>query len=262
MRTKQKLLCLVGLVFSIYLFFPVFAAAENEEEEKIRVNGIRVHQDALTLSLGETDQVTVTVYPGNATDKTVYWKLSDPQIVDMTDLGHTARINALAPGTTVLTAITRDGGFYDSCTITAIVLVRTLVLETTQLTLSPGEEFQLDFTIEPPDATDQRISWESTEPIVAVVNEAGLVTALQEGETRIIARSMQDELISAYANLTVVPEAPEEEEDEEDIMPAEPEPETETDQEKYDINWLLTGGLIAVLLVAALAVIFFLRRRK
>ncbi len=258
----------MGLLFSISFLLPAFAAAENEKEEKIRVNGIRVHQDELILPLGETDQVTVTVYPGNATDRTVYWKLGDPQIADLTVSGHTARVNALAPGTTILTATTRDGGFYDSCTITAIVLVRTLVLETTQLTLSPGEKFQLNYTIEPPDATEKSVVWESTEPIVATVNEEGLVTALQEGETRIIVRSVQDEMISAYANLTVltgssVVEEPDQTPEEPAEMESEAvaEPDAEPDQGGTR-NWLPAGGLVAVFLLVALTVLLLLRRRR
>ncbi len=255
MRVKLKHIYLLWLVFILCLIVPAFTAAVEE----IRVTGIRVHQDALTLPLGERDIVTVTVYPGNATDDGVYWKVSDPQIIAVTDLGHSAEVNALTPGTAVLTAVTRDGGFYDSCEITTIVLVRTLSMELSSIDLSVGEEFQLSVTIEPPDATDQRLIWESTEPTVATVSEEGNVIALREGETRIVARSMQDETITDYVDVTVLSAAlvaPDP--DTAPTMPVQPAPAPG----EGSLNRLLIGGLSAVVLAAALAVVFLVRHKK
>ena len=266
MRINKRYFYLLGLLLSFCLLFFAFAANENEEEEEIRVTGIRVHQDQLTLPLGEMELVRVTVYPANATDAGIYWQVSDPQILAVTDLGHSAQVNALAPGTAVLTAVTRDGGFWDSCTITTIVLVRTLSLEPTEIELLPGEELALQAIIEPPDATDQRLEWESSDPVIATVSGEGIITAHKTGKTRIIVRSMEDELISDYINVTVLSSTPAIPEPE--TPPLEPEPEAMptgpdlTDQ-RGRVDWLLVGGLAVVALLAALlAAAFFLARKK
>ena len=52
-----------------------------------------------------------------------------------------------------------------------------------------GENKQLSATITPADATDQNITWSSTRPSVATVNNQGLVTAIAEGRTTIKARA-------------------------------------------------------------------------
>ncbi len=255
MCIKLKNFFLLSLALMLCFFFPIFAAAKEE----VRVNGIRVHQDEITLPLGETDLVTVTVYPYNATDREIFWDVSDPLVLGVTDLGHSAEINALSPGTAVLTAVTRDGGFYDSCIITAIVLVKTLSVEPSTVELSVGGELQLDVIIEPRDATDQRFFWDSTDPVVATVDEEGMVTALKEGETRIVARSMQNETIADYANVTVlssVTVVP----DPETVPPVPVQPAP--DSSKGTVNWLLVGGLSAIVLAAALTAVFLVRSKK
>lgn len=259
MRTKQKSFCLSGLLCLLLLCMPFIAAAQEEEEE-IRVTGIRLDRESIILPLGETEMVTATIYPGNATDKEIYWEIDDPLVAAVYDLEDSAGVNALAPGTALLTATTRDGDFRDSCLITAIVLVQTISVEPEDISLSPGEEFQLEVIITPRDATDQSVEWESTEPAFASVDEEGTVRALKEGKTRIIARSMQDETIAAYANVTVAPAA----------VAADPEPgetvtgplQAEPISKKIDFKWLLIGGLAAVVLAAALAVLLLSRRKK
>lgn len=256
MRAKLKHVCFLGLLVILCLFA---SAAFAVEELEVRVTGIRVHQDALTLPLGETALVKATVYPADAANREIYWEVSDPRIIAVTEEGLSVWVNALSPGAATLTAFTRDGGFYDSCSVTAIVLVRTLSLEQSEMNLAVGEEFQFSPIIEPPDATDQRLEWESTEPVVASVNEEGKVTALKEGETRVVARSMQDETITAYVNVTVSSPA--------SIGEGAEGPRTEPPPAapsggKVKIKWLLIGGLPALLLAAALAMFFSLRSKK
>lgn len=257
MRVKRKLFCLLGLLLLLLTCMPFFAAAQEEEEE-IRVKGISLDQEAIILALGETEVVTATVYPANATDKEIYWEIEDPLVAAVYDLEGSAEVNALAPGTVLLTATTRDGGFWDSCLITTIVLVQTLSLEPAEITLPPGEEFHFEFIIEPPDATEQGVEWESTDPAVASVDEEGTVKALKEGTARIIVRSVQDETIAAYANVTVAPAAAAVPEPKETVTgPIRAEPISK----KIDIQWLLIGGLAAVLLAAALAAILLTRKK-
>ncbi len=257
MLAKQKLPGLLGLLIMLLLSIPFIAAAQ---EEVIRVTGIRVHQDAIVLALGETEVVTATVYPRNAADKEIRWEIDDPSIAAVYDQDGVAGVNALAPGTAVLTATTRDGGFRDSCLITAIVLVQTLSLEPADISLSAGDEFQFDIIIVPSDATDQRIEWESTEPAVASIDEDGTVRALKEGAARIIGRSMQDKTIAAYATVTVLPPAATSDPgtDETVTGPARAEPISK----KLDARWLLICGLGAVLLAAAVTAIVLLSRKK
>ncbi len=61
------------------------------------------------------------------------------------------------------------------------VLVTKLSLNKTAAILSPGASLQLNATIEPTNASDKTLIWESTNPRVAAVDSNGLVTAKKFG---------------------------------------------------------------------------------
>lgn len=77
---------------------------------------IALSQTTAELTAGETLQLTATVQPENATDRTVTWTSSDPAIatVDATGL-----VTAVAVGTATVTATTTDGtALTASCQVT------------------------------------------------------------------------------------------------------------------------------------------------
>lgn len=81
----------------------------------VRVTGITLDKTSLTLTGDESAQLTAAVQPANASSKTVVWSSSDPSVAEVDGEG---KVTARAPGTAVITATTRDGGFAASCTVT------------------------------------------------------------------------------------------------------------------------------------------------
>lgn len=69
------------------------------------------------------------------------------------------------------------------------VPVESVKLDLTRLDLSVGETRQLTATVSPYHATDKKVTWTSSEPEVASVNESGLVTAVKAGTTTVSASS-------------------------------------------------------------------------
>lgn len=62
-----------------------------------------------------------------------------------------------------------------------------VTIDQTSLTLTRGETTRLHATVEPSNAIDTDIRWESTDVDVATVDEFGLVTAVKAGETTVLA---------------------------------------------------------------------------
>jgi len=60
-----------------------------------------------------------------------------------------------------------------------------VTLNKTELSLAPGDTLTLIATIQPAEATNKKLTWTSSNPEVATVNENGLVTAIDNGETTI-----------------------------------------------------------------------------
>jgi len=71
--------------------------------------------------------------------------------------------------------------------------------------LAIGETRQLRATIFPTDATDQDISWESSDPRVATVSPTGLVTAQSSGIGVFITAYTHDGGHQASVNVSVNP---------------------------------------------------------
>ena len=104
--------------------------------------------------------------------------------------------------------VTSDGStYYDEMTYSMTgtqaeeIVVESITLNETSITLAVGDSYTLVATIEPSDATDKSISWESDNEDVVTV-EDGKVTALSEGTATITATSIDGEF-TASCDITV-----------------------------------------------------------
>ncbi len=75
--------------------------------EQVLVTGISVSPSTSTLSIGNTQQLTASVLPSNASNKSITWASSNSNVVSVNLLGV---ITAVSAGTTTVTATTVDGG--------------------------------------------------------------------------------------------------------------------------------------------------------
>ncbi|HJB43629.1 MAG TPA: Ig-like domain-containing protein, partial [Candidatus Coprenecus merdipullorum] len=69
------------------------------------VTSIKLSHMSVTLSTGETIELTATVYPENATDKTITWSSSNPGVATVVD----GRVTALTIGSATITAQSSNG---------------------------------------------------------------------------------------------------------------------------------------------------------
>lgn len=66
-------------------------------------------------------------------------------------------------------------------------LVSGILLDKTILTLYEGERYALTATVMPEDAVDKTVTWNSSNPMIATVDEDGVVTAIRDGSATITA---------------------------------------------------------------------------
>ena len=82
----------------------------------VPVTGIEVCPASKTMNVGDTDYLCATVYPYNATDKSVIWCSSNENVAEVSmRSGH---ITAKQAGIATITATTVDGEYCDCCEIT------------------------------------------------------------------------------------------------------------------------------------------------
>ena len=154
----------------------------------VPVTGVTLNEDSHELTVGNTDPLTATVAPANATNKSVTWRSSDPTKASVDASG---LVTAVAEGSATITVTTVDGGYTDTDAITVkpndpvVVRATGVSLNEDSHTLTVGNTDPLTATVSPADATDKSVTWLSSDPTKASVSASGLVTALAVGSATI-----------------------------------------------------------------------------
>lgn len=94
------------------------SATCNVKVEPILVSAITLSAESLNLRPGETSQLTATVKPSDATNKTLTWSSSNPAVATISDDG---TITAIEGGTTIITVKAADGSKISvTCSVTVV----------------------------------------------------------------------------------------------------------------------------------------------
>ena len=163
------------------------SCAVTVKAKGVAVESVSLDKSELTLIVGEDATLKATVKPDDATDKSVSWA-SDKEAVATVDEG--GKVSAKAEGEATITVTTKDGGKTATCKVTvkaAEVKVTGIKLDKSSITIGVGEEITLTPTIEPDDATNKEVTWQSNDASVAAVDETGKVTGKAAGSATIIA---------------------------------------------------------------------------
>lgn len=153
-------------------------------KEIIAVTSITLDKNSLSLVKGESETLTATVNPSGATHTNVSWSSSDSNVASVDSKG---KVKAIASGNATITA--QVDGIKATCTVTVTVPVESITLNKTKITLNKGESETLIATITPNDATENTITWTSSNIFMASVDSNGKVTAMGAGNVTITAKA-------------------------------------------------------------------------
>ncbi len=93
------------------------AFTKLEKNLKIDVTGVSLNKSELTMEVGDETNLEATISPDNASNKTVIWESSDPDVASISDTGI---ITAKKEGTTTITVTTEDGNYSAECKVTVV----------------------------------------------------------------------------------------------------------------------------------------------
>ena len=188
--------------------------------ETIKVSSLVFNPSSISMKVGETKSVSVTVLPENAVDKYFTWESADTSIADVYEMS-TGKANIVAnkAGTTTIIAHAEDGSnVVGKCTVTvtenvpeatatptpANVSVKSISISPSSVNMTEkGQTCSLSATVLPSNATNSSISWSSSNENVATVNSMGTVTAIANGNTTIKATALDGSGVSGSCNVTV-----------------------------------------------------------
>lgn len=135
----------------------------------------------ITTNVGAQYTIIANVLPLTTTNKELVWQTDSPEIVKVEN----GVVTGIAPGNAIIKAMC--GEAYAICNVTVLSPAQKITVDTPELSLNIGEIAGLVAKVEPFDSTDILVQWESSNPKVAEVNSNGIVQAISEGNTTIIA---------------------------------------------------------------------------
>ena len=188
--------------------------------------------DKTTLSLveGDTSVLTIKYNPSDATNKNTAWVSSDTTVAIVNDNGIIA---AVKEGNTIISASCGDKKIYCNVIVASNTIeVSSISLSMKSLTLVEGETSVLVATISPANASENNISWKSSNTKVATVNKNGKITAVKAGSVKITASSGKK---SATCNLDVIDTVEDDADVVEDIMASNEDNDEWVYIDQYDI---------------------------
>ena len=105
----------VYLFFIIFLSFCMIGCADNAKIDSkiINVEDIVINKSHAYCNKGEKVVLLAQVFPFNANNQKINWKSDNPNIAKVND----GIVEGLEEGRTVITAVSDDGDFYDSCVL-------------------------------------------------------------------------------------------------------------------------------------------------
>lgn len=154
-------------------------------DKDVNVSGVQITPEEVSLGIGETQKLTVTVEPSDATDPAYSLESSDPSVAAVQN----DVVTAVAPGEAVITATTADGSLKATCKVTVVKHVEDISVSPTQVKVIVGKTQEITVEFTPSDATNKEVEWVSSKPEVASVAD-GVVTGVAVGEALITVTSV------------------------------------------------------------------------
>lgn len=157
--------------------------------EDILVTSVTVSPSSKTMNIGDSTYLYETVCPTNATNKCVKWSSNRTSVATVNP--DTGLVIAQGTGTATINATAQDGSNkkgYCTITVNPPVAVTGVEVCPTSLTMNVGDIEYLCASITPSNATNQTLTWCSSNENVATVGlYTGKVTAKKAGATTITA---------------------------------------------------------------------------
>ena len=169
------------------------------------ISNISLSSKSYEINDVSTMQLTPTLTPTSSASN-LTWSSSNTSVATVNASG---LVSGVSPGTCYITATSSDGGYVFSTvqfTVTATPPITGIALNKTKETLYLGSSLAskiLTATITPSECTNVGVTWSSSDPNIATVNQNGRVTAVSEGITTITCVANDDSGISASCQITV-----------------------------------------------------------
>lgn len=157
---------------------------------RLHVSKVTLPESTVTLLLSDDPEtarcsLAATISPENAFCKEIIWSSDDETVATVDSNGH---VQAKSLGTATIKAMSAEEGSKQAatCKVRVNQAVAGIILDHKEITLDNGKTQKLKASVLPENASQQKVTWSSTNEKVATVSSSGTVTAKGNGTCAII----------------------------------------------------------------------------
>ena len=180
----------------------VIAPAETVAPEVIEPSpesaALALNVSELLLFKGVSSKLSLTFNGEAVAAKQAKWTSDSAKVVSVSR----GKVKGLKAGEATITATYQ--GETAACVVRVVLPVTKVKLNRTSATLAQGSTLALKATLTPKNAYDQTVTWTSSKPSVASVDENGVVTGLSKGSATITATSVNGRTAKCKVTVKVI----------------------------------------------------------
>ena len=161
----------------------------EKEDPAIKISSVSVSENSMIVTEGDINKLQITISPEKATNKNVTWKSSNASVVFVDKNGE---IVANKAGSATITVTTEEGSKTATCDVTVepkTVEPTSILLNIESVELIEGDSKLLTYVVEPSNASNKNVKWESSDASIVSVDQKGKITAKKAGNATITVTS-------------------------------------------------------------------------
>ena len=225
LKDKLDLIVKITLIIIIIILFVYNCKLRDNDEHKPTENGnvdiieikcdtgkcdhtipieftdISFFQKSFNIEIGDTFTLVPVIKPVSSLTTKLTWKSSNPDVATVDENGV---VKGLKEGIVTITVVTPNG-ISATCVVRVVkekVKVNRIVLDSHDISLLVGDAHQILVTVEPENATENELIFESSNLSVATVNNKGIVEGIKPGVAMITVRT-KDGKVKEICNVIV-----------------------------------------------------------
>ena len=171
------------------------------EVPDVTIEKIEISINGNVINKGETKKLEVKIIPEEAKDHRVIYTSSNPNIATVDSEGN---IRGIKSGKAKIIVKAEENSVQSEIEVEVYSKVTDILVDNNNVYMQVGDTFKINASIEPDDANEKGIIYESSDTSIVKVDENGNLEAIREGEVSIIIKSKENEEIRKECKVIVV----------------------------------------------------------
>ena len=188
-----KIIFAIIFIISLYLIISGLSEKEvveenNNDTNEILETGLIVNPTYIKIEVGATEEVTANVIPSNATYQNLTWEVGNTGIISLDN----GIVKGLSPGTTYIRVTSEKQKLTRVINVTVVkntIEITEIKPKEPSIEIYVGDEKEIEYTIEPDDATNKKVSYSIDNKEIIGFNKDGNIVGVKAGSATVTLKS-------------------------------------------------------------------------